>query len=65
MNDLDSLLALLAPEGRALLDEVRDTDPARELAVATRLRRTHPAELVSAALGQARLRQRAVAKFGA
>ncbi|MGC9495448.1 class I SAM-dependent methyltransferase [Streptomyces sp. WG7] len=65
MNDLDALLALLTPEGRALLDEVRDTDPARELAVATRLRRTHPAGLVSAALGQARLRQRAVAKFGA
>ncbi|MEU9520521.1 methyltransferase domain-containing protein [Streptomyces sp. NPDC048224] len=65
VNDLDSLLTLLTPEGRALLDEVRDTDPARELAVATRLRRTHPAELVSAALGQARLRQRAVAKFGA
>ncbi|MEV5548933.1 methyltransferase domain-containing protein [Streptomyces sp. NPDC052309] len=62
MNDLD---ALLTPEGRALLDEVRDTDPARELAVATRLRRDHPAELVSAALGQARLRQRAAAKFGA
>ncbi|WAX81870.1 class I SAM-dependent methyltransferase [Streptomyces sp. KMM 9044] len=56
---------LLTPEGRALLDEVRDTDPARELAVATRLRRGHPAELVSAALGQARLRQRAAAKFGA
>ncbi|MEY9813855.1 THUMP-like domain-containing protein [Streptomyces albogriseolus] len=62
MNDL---APLLAPEGRALLDEVRDTDPAHELAVATRLRRDHPAELVSAALGQARLRQRAVAKFGA
>ncbi|MGC9438865.1 class I SAM-dependent methyltransferase [Streptomyces sp. WG5] len=65
MNDLDALLALLTPEGRALLDEVRDTDPTQELAVATRLRRTHPAGLVSAALGQARLRQRAVAKFGA
>lgn len=65
MNDLDALLSLLTPEGRALLHEVRDTDPARELAVATRLRRTHPVELVSAALGQARLRQRAVAKFGA
>lgn len=62
VNDLD---LLLTPEGSALLDEVRDTDPARELAVATRLRREHPAELVSAALGQARLRQRAVAKFGA
>ncbi|MGV9890988.1 THUMP-like domain-containing protein [Streptomyces sp. NPDC003395] len=62
MNDL---APLLTPEGRALLDQVRDTDPADELAVATRLRREHPAELVSAALGQARLRQRAVAKFGA
>ncbi|MFE6287560.1 methyltransferase domain-containing protein [Streptomyces sp. NPDC057877] len=60
----DPLAPLRTPEGRALLDEVRGTDPARELAVATRLRREHPAELVSAALGQARLRQRAVAKFG-
>ncbi|WP_327697164.1 THUMP-like domain-containing protein [Streptomyces sp. NBC_00459] len=69
MNDLAAPLsafaALLTPEGRALLDEVRGTEPARELAVATRLRRGHPAELVSAALGQERLRQRAVAKFGA
>ncbi|WP_030671661.1 class I SAM-dependent methyltransferase [Streptomyces cellulosae] len=62
MNDL---APLLTPQGRALLDEVRGTDPADELAVATRLRREHPAELVSAALGQARLRQRAAAKFGA
>ncbi|MEW2413545.1 methyltransferase domain-containing protein [Streptomyces sp. NPDC046866] len=56
---------LLTPEGRALLDSLRDYDPGQELAVATRLRRDHPAHLVSAALGQARLRQRAVAKFGA
>ncbi|WP_046730599.1 THUMP-like domain-containing protein [Streptomyces humi] len=62
MNDL--LSPLLTPEGRALLDEVRGTAPADELAVATRLRRGHPAELVSAALAQARLRQRAAAKFG-
>ncbi|MFF4251137.1 methyltransferase domain-containing protein [Streptomyces sp. NPDC001663] len=62
MNDLADLLT---PEGRALLDQVRGTAPADELAVATRLRREHPAELVSAALGQARLRQRAAAKFGA
>ncbi|MFD0316788.1 class I SAM-dependent methyltransferase [Streptomyces flavalbus] len=61
----DPLAALRTPEGLALLDAVRGTDPAQELAVATRLRREHPAELVSAALGQARLRQRAVAKFGA
>ncbi|MFF3861987.1 methyltransferase domain-containing protein [Streptomyces sp. NPDC002209] len=57
--------ALLTPEGRALLDSLRDYDPSQEIAVATRLRREHPAALVSAALGQARLRQRAVAKFGA
>ncbi|MFD3834952.1 methyltransferase domain-containing protein [Streptomyces sp. NPDC058642] len=62
MNDL---APLLTSEGRALLDTVRDTAPADELAVATRLRREHPAELVSAALGQARLRQRAAVKFGA
>lgn len=68
MNDLDPavfLAPLLTPEGRALLDEVRGTEPARELAVATRLRRDHPAALVSAAMAQARLRQRAAAKFGA
>ncbi|MFC3578304.1 class I SAM-dependent methyltransferase [Streptomyces yaanensis] len=64
MNDL-SFASLLTPEGRALLDEVRGTAPAQELAVATRLRREHPAELVSAALAQARLRERAAAKFAA
>ncbi|WP_407560607.1 THUMP-like domain-containing protein [Streptomyces sp. 184] len=61
----DPLAALLTPEGQALLAELREHDPADELALATRLRRTHPAPLVSAALGQARLRQRAAAKFGA
>ncbi|MFC6067679.1 methyltransferase domain-containing protein [Streptomyces ochraceiscleroticus] len=65
VNPLDSFSALLTDEGRALLAGLRDHDPAQELATATRLRREHPAELVSAALGQARLRQRAVAKFGA
>ncbi|GHB07642.1 methyltransferase [Streptomyces chryseus] len=63
--DLDSFSALLTDEGQLLLALLRDHDPARELATATRLRRDHPAALVSAALGQARLRQRAVAKFGA
>ncbi|MFI1356987.1 methyltransferase domain-containing protein [Streptomyces sp. NPDC020898] len=62
---LAAFAALLTPQGRALLDEVRGTEPARELAVATRLRREYPVELVSAALGQARLRQRAAVKFGA
>ncbi|MCX5204779.1 class I SAM-dependent methyltransferase [Streptomyces sp. NBC_00237] len=61
---LDAFRALLAPEGQALLAELRDYDPAQALALATRLRRDHSPELVSAALAQARLRQRAAAKFG-
>ncbi|MET8504413.1 class I SAM-dependent methyltransferase [Streptomyces sp. NPDC004787] len=65
VTDLAAFAALLSPEGQDLLAALRDYDPAQELAVASRLRRDHPAELVSAALGQARLRQRAVAKFGA
>jgi hypothetical protein len=65
LDPLHAFAALHTPEGRALLEEARGTDPADELAVATRLRREHPAPLVSAALGQARLRQRAAAKFGA
>ncbi|WP_406113989.1 THUMP-like domain-containing protein [Streptomyces sp. NBC_01014] len=65
MTDLDSFSALLTDEGPALLASLRDYDPAQELAVATRLRRAYPVELVTAALAQARLRQRAVAKFGA
>ncbi|GAA3619943.1 methyltransferase domain-containing protein [Streptomyces chitinivorans] len=56
---------LLTDEGQALLAKLRSYDPGRELAVATRLRRDHPAGLVSAAIAQARLRQRAAAKFGA
>ncbi|MEV0774711.1 class I SAM-dependent methyltransferase [Streptomyces sp. NPDC050428] len=59
-----ALTLLLSEEGQTLLAALRDHDPAQELALATRLRRDHPAELVSAALAQARLRQRAVAKFG-
>ncbi|MDI3385715.1 class I SAM-dependent methyltransferase [Streptomyces sp. B-S-A8] len=68
VTDLDPLAAfaaLLTDEGQTLLDALRDHDPAQELTLATRLRRDHPAGLVSAALGQARLRQRAAAKFGA
>ncbi|MEU6120471.1 methyltransferase domain-containing protein [Streptomyces sp. NPDC047123] len=64
-DPLAAFAALRTEEGRALLDEVRDLAPAQELAAATRLRRDHPAPLVSAALAQARLRQRAAAKFGA
>ncbi|MFI9269246.1 SAM-dependent methyltransferase [Kitasatospora sp. NPDC052896] len=56
---------LLTDQGQLLLAELRDYAPGQELALATRLRRDHPAELVTAALGQAALRQRAAAKFGA
>ncbi|WP_280727043.1 class I SAM-dependent methyltransferase [Kitasatospora sp. MAA4] len=56
--------ALLTDAGRQLLAELREYAPGEELALATRLRREHPAELVSAALAQALLRQRARAKFG-
>ncbi|MCE7078759.1 methyltransferase domain-containing protein [Streptomyces sp. ST2-7A] len=47
------------------MEAVRDHAPGEELALATRLRRDHPAELVAAALTRARLRVRARAKFGA
>ncbi|GAA1954374.1 class I SAM-dependent methyltransferase [Kitasatospora viridis] len=63
--DTENFDALLTDEGRQLLDEVRGLTPNAELAAATRLRRAHPPELVSAAIGQERLRQRARAKFGA
>jgi len=59
----EDLVALAGPAGQELLAELADHDPADELATATRLRRHHAAPLVSAALGQARLRQRAAAKF--
>ncbi|GAU67517.1 hypothetical protein SSP35_05_00840 [Streptomyces sp. NBRC 110611] len=62
--NVEDFVGLLTPEGQSLLEELREYDPADELAAATRLRRTHAASLVSAALGQARLRQRAEAKFG-
>ncbi|MEU7648529.1 THUMP-like domain-containing protein [Streptomyces huasconensis] len=64
-DPLAAFAALRTGTGRALLDEVRDVEPAGELAAATRLRRSYPAPLVSAALAQARLRTRAAAKFGA
>ncbi|MGE7432389.1 class I SAM-dependent methyltransferase [Kitasatospora sp. NPDC001175] len=62
--EIESFRALLTDEGQTLLAELRDFKAGEELAVATRLRRGHPAELVSAALAQAQLRQRARAKFG-
>ncbi|WP_347595983.1 class I SAM-dependent methyltransferase [Streptomyces sp. B6B3] len=64
MPPLDVFRALLTEPGAGLLAGLRELTPAEELTTATRLRRDHPAEVVSAAIGQARLRQRAAAKFG-
>jgi SAM-dependent methyltransferase len=64
---MSELRALLTPEGLALLDEVgmieSTTDVARTV---SRLRAAgHSPDLVSAVVGQAHLRSRATAKFGA
>ena len=56
---------LLTPRGQALVDTATGllaTDD--ELAVGTRLRQDHPADLVAAAIGQVLLRRRAGGKFG-
>lgn len=62
--DLDAFTALLTPRGREALAEAEELSGADPVAAATRLRKRHDAALVSAALTQARLRERARAKFG-
>nr|WP_211244382.1 class I SAM-dependent methyltransferase [Actinospica robiniae] len=63
--DLTEFDCLLTERGRALLAELAaGSDSADPLAAATALRARYPAELVSAALTQDRLRRRARAKFG-
>jgi len=58
--------ALLAPRGRTLIDAATALLATEdEIAVGSRLRRDHPADLVAAAIGQVLLRRRAVAKLGA
>jgi SAM-dependent methyltransferase len=61
----DLLDRLLSAEGRALLDGLPagPLGPDDALAVGTRLRGRHPAELVAVALAQHELRARAAAKF--
>ncbi|MGH6654967.1 MAG: class I SAM-dependent methyltransferase [Actinocrinis sp.] len=66
--DIADLQALLAPEGRALLAELGALGGYREadaLTLSAKLRARYPADLVTSALTQARLRGRAAAKFGA
>jgi SAM-dependent methyltransferase len=63
--DVAAVRALQGPEGARLLDSLPPYDEAEALATGTRLRRDGVDEaLVAAALTQARLRARAVAKFG-
>ncbi len=65
--DLATFHALLTEDGQRLLAEIaaRGVTEENALATATALRRSWPADLVAAALTQARLRHRARAKFGA
>ena len=65
MVSIEQLVQLKAPGGMRLLAEVRATDPtpATAITVATRLRKTFPPELVTAALAMHDLRVRARAKF--
>lgn len=65
MDDTGWIDALLAPRGRALMAELAAEPPAAgdEIRVITRLRERYPPELVAAAVGQAKLRVRARAKF--
>lgn len=64
--DLSELTALLTPEGLRLLDATPPIESADDVARAvSRLRKDgHSPDLVSAVVGQARLRVRARAKFG-
>jgi len=63
--DLGDVAALRSATGRAVLAGIGRYDPAAAITTANRLRAAgHPAGLVALALTQARLRQRAAAKFG-
>lgn len=64
--DVAELTALLTPEGLRLLDSLDPIESTADVAATvTRLRKDgHSPDLVSAVVGQARLRQRAEAKFG-
>ncbi|QLD12338.1 class I SAM-dependent methyltransferase [Microbacterium oleivorans] len=63
--DHAELAALLTPEGLRLVDSLQITSTADAAAAVSRLRREGLSpDLVSAAVGQARLRERAIQKFG-
>lgn len=64
--DVAELRALLSPEGLRLLDEVGPIEATADVVrIVSRLRAAgHPGDMVAAVLGQARLRAKAVPKFG-
>lgn len=64
--EIDELRALLTPDGLRLLDEVGEISATADVVrIVSRLRAAgHPPALVSAVLGQARLRAKARPKFG-
>ena len=63
--DLATFESLLDDAGQVLLGHIAERSGAEsDLALGTRLRRDHPAELVAAAMSQHTLRRRAAAKFG-
>lgn len=66
MTDVETFHTLLSDPGQRLLAEIgaQGLTEANTLALATELRRRHPAPLVAAAMTQVRLRERARTKFG-
>ncbi|MDQ6603848.1 MAG: SAM-dependent methyltransferase [Chloroflexota bacterium] len=66
MTDVETFHTLLGDDGQRLLAEIgaQGLTEANTLALATELRRRHPAPLVAAAMTQVRLRERARTKFG-
>ena len=63
--DLGTFERLLSPAGQSLLAEITDrADTESDLALGTRLRKTHDVELVAAAVTQNHLRGKARSKFG-
>ena len=64
MVDKNIAQTLLTEPALNLLNEIDQSELDDELALSSRLRKTHPPELVSACISQAKLRQKAEKKFG-
>ena len=62
--DIQTAEIILSPEAMQLLQEISTDELNDEFALSNKLRKKHPAELVSACITQAKLRHRAEKKFG-